>query len=148
MITYDFIRFHVVAPEILPNVERHYTEMHQGDDYGQPDIDWDGYVAASHQGACYAATLRDDGDLVGYSVYSISNNPRYKTQYEAINAGIFVEQPWRIECGKRLVTYGQTCLAMLGVHESSFITNDEVFGRFLGQLGIKPAYKIYTQKFN
>lgn len=138
--------FHAVGHEIAPNVARHYTEMSDGDDYGQPNIDWDYYLAASHVGQCVAVIARDGEKLIGYSVYTIGNNPRYKHIIEASSDGIFLEKPYRGRLGLKFLTKANEYLSRLGVQETHYIESDETFGRMLRRVGAQSKYKIWSIK--
>lgn len=144
---FDFVPLHQVVTEIKPNVARHYTEMSEGDDYGPPNIDWDSYLAASHAGLCRVVTVRDNGNLVGYSVYSIGTNLRYKHLIEAASAGIFIEKEYRGRLGDRLVKKADEYLRNLGIHETNYIESDDRVGALLGRNGYQSPYRVWSKKY-
>ena len=145
MITYDFAPLHTVAHEIAPNVERHYHEMTEGDDYGPPDIDWDAYIASSRHGLCRAVVVRDKGILVGYSVWSIGKNPRYKTKIQASSDGIFLEKPYRGTVSKELIKKTDEFLRAIGVTQIVYILSDDRVGKLLK--GYKSNYKVWSKDY-
>ena len=145
MITFDFVPLHQVGHEIAPNVERHYSEMSDGDDYGIPQIDWDSYIAASHIGLCRVVTVRDEGELVGYAVYSIGRNLRYKNRIEASSDGVFLEKPYRGKLSNELLNMADKFLSELGIHETNYILSDDRVGKLLGRKGYKSKYKIWSK---
>lgn len=142
---FDFVPFHRIAAEIAPNIARHYTEMSEGDDYGAPNLDWDSYLAASQAGQCVAVTLRDQGELVGYSVFFISRNPRYKHLIEASNNGIFLEKKYRGGYGRALSKKSDEYLQAAGVNETNYTLSDDRVGRMLG--GYQSNYKVWSKKY-
>lgn len=147
MIAFGFVPLHEIAHEIAPNVARHYTEMTDGDDYGAPDIDWDAYIATSKAGLCRAVTVRDQGKLVGYSVYSIGRNPRYKTRIEASSDGIFLEKEYRGKYGDQLIKKADEYLKNLGIHETNYIESDDRVGNLLARNGYQSPYRIWSKKY-
>lgn len=144
VILLDFVPVHAIIHEIKRNVPRHYTEMTDGDDYGPPDIDWDLYDSLSHEGQIVAATLRDAGELVGYAVFSLSANPRYKTRLEADNQGFFVEKAYRLYWAKPLIKKAISTLQAMGCKSINFTLSDDRVGKWLGGLGAKSKYKVWS----
>lgn len=147
MISFDFVPLHDVAHEIQPNVERHYAEMSDGDDYGPPEIDWETYLQASRIGLCRVVTVRDNGVLVGYSVYSIGRNLRYKNLIEASSDGIFLEKEYRGELSIRLLNKADEYLSNLGVKETNYTESDDRLGRLLARSGYQSKYKIWSKRY-
>lgn len=145
---FDFVPLHIVAAEIAPNLARHHEEMNTGDDYGCPNIDWDSYLKASHFGHCFCATVRDDENkLVGYSVYQVGNNLRYKHIISATSDGMFLEKEYRDGTGIKLQKFADEKLKGLGVMETIYITNDSAFGKFLDNNGYKTEYKLWRKVY-
>lgn len=145
MIEIAAVPFHEVIPEIAPNVERHYNEMNEGDDNGAFDMDWDYYHQLSLSGACICITARDDGKLIGYSIYDIGTSPRYKDMLEASSSGLFVEKEYRDgKTAKRMIQAADAVMKSIGVKETSYTSNDEQFGKFLERAGAKQTYKIWS----
>jgi GNAT superfamily N-acetyltransferase len=132
---FDFVPLHQVVAEIAPNVTRHYYEMTEGDDYGPPDIDWGAYAHASHLGLCRVVTARDNGKLVGYAVFSLGRNPRYKNRIEASGDGIFLEKEYRGQCSAQLIKRADQYLQNLGIQETNYTLSDDRIGRLLGRIG-------------
>lgn len=147
MIEFDFVPFHLVAGEIAPNVSRHYQEMTDGDDYGPPNIDWDTYIHASIQGQCLTVTVRDKKKLIGYSVYIVGPNPRYKHIIEASSNGIFLEKEYRGKHGIHFMKKADEFLKKMGVHETNYTLSDERVGKILERQGYETKYKIWSVKY-
>lgn len=147
MITFDLLPLHRVYKEIIPNIPRHYTEMTDGDEYGVPDIDWDLYLTLSERNKCVVVTVRDNGKLVGYSVYTLGNNPRYRDIREAGSAGIFLEKEYRGELSHRLIQKADEYLQKIGIQETHYILSDDRVGRLLGRDGYKSKYKMWSKRY-
>ncbi len=147
MIDYSFVPLHTVSCEIAPNVARHYDEIKTPDDYGPPDMDWETYNAASRAGYAVAVVARHEGVMVGYACFTIGYNPRYKTVLEANSAGVFVEKEFRAEAGEEIVQRADDYLKGIGVKETNYMGNDEVFGRLLRKNGYAQNYKVWSKKY-
>lgn len=147
MISFDFVPLHKVGHEIAPNIARHYAEMSDGDEYGVPEIDWDTYLALSHAGHCLVLTVRDGEKLVGYSVYTIGRNPRYKQIIEASSAGIFLEKEYRGKLSEQFIKKADEYLKKIGVQETIYVLSDDRVGRLLGRGGYESKYKVWSIKY-
>lgn len=144
MIEFGFVPLHEVAREIAPNIGRHYAEMTDGDDYGLPDIDWDSYLAASYAGCVRVVTARDNGILVGYSVFTLGNNLRYKNLIEANSDGIFLEKEYRGALFKEFKKKIDEYLPSIGVREVNYCLSDDRVGR---ALGCKTTHKVWSKRY-
>lgn len=147
MITFALLPLHRVYEEIKPNIPRHYSEMTEGDDYGPPDIDWEMYLHLSALNKCLVVTVRDDGKLVGYSVYSVGRNPRYKTITQACSDGIFLEREYRGKLSRIFMKKADEYLKKIGVRETIYILSDDRVGRVLGGNGYKSKYRVWRMKY-
>lgn len=147
MIAFDLAPLHRIYHEIEPNVERHYSEMTEGDDYGPPDIDWALYLALSKADRCIVVTVRDEGKLVGYSAYIIGKNPRYKTRTQASSQGLFLEKEYRGRLSGIFIKKADEYLRKIGVHETAYILSDDRVGHLLGRHGYESKYKVWSVKY-
>lgn len=121
--------------------------MTDGDGYGTPDIDWHTYIQASRAGLCRVVTVRDDNKLVGYAVYSLGRNLRYKNIIEASSDGIFLEKEYRGKLSAELIKRADQYLKTLGIHETNYILSDDRVGRLLGRSGYQSKYKVWSRKY-
>lgn len=130
--------------EIEQEHARHYLEMTDGDEYGLPDVDWELYRALSQAGSIACVTLRDGEKMVGWAVFSLGTNPRYKTLLAAENQGLFIEKEYRAQWSdvfiKRCIEYMRT----IGAVETNFTESDERVGKWLAKHGAKSTYKIWS----
>ena len=141
-----FVPFHQIAGIIAPDVERHYEEIKDLDDYGPPNIDWDYYINASLAGQCLAAVLIKDEKLVGYSVFMIGNNPRYKHMKQASNEAIYIEPEHRGH-GLSFIKETDDYLKKIGVDEVFYAWADSRTSKILQRLGYKPKYKLWGMRY-
>ncbi len=140
----ETVALHNIIDEIAEHHQRHYEEMTDGDDFGKPEVDWDLYKMLSLAGHMLATTLKDGDKLVGYVVFSISHNQRHMKRLEASNEAFFVEKPYRIKWAKVLVKSAIAANVEMGIQETNFTLSDERVGRWLGTMGAKSNYKIWS----
>ena len=134
---------HLVLDEIEANHKRHYSEMTDGDEYGEPDVDWELYRALSQAGSMACVTMRDEDKLVGWAAFSFGTNPRYKTMMQAENHGLFIEKDYR----KYSDMFIRKCLEFtrtVGAQETNFTESDDRVGKWLAKHGAKSTYKVYS----
>jgi GNAT superfamily N-acetyltransferase len=146
-VNFDFVPLHFVVDEIEPNVARHYEEMTEGDDYGPPNIDWDMYIAASRANQCVCVTARDGAQLVGYGVFTVGPNPRYKHILQADSSGIFLEKEYRGTWGPAMLAAIDDYLKGIGVHETNYTLSDARVGKLLEKQGYKQTYKVWSVSY-
>ncbi len=140
----ETVALHQVIDEIEEHHQRHYEEMTDGDDMGLPDVDWDLYKALSAAGYMKATVLRDGEKLVGYVVFSISHNQRHMKRLEASNEAFFVEKPYRMKWAKALIKTAIVNNMQMGIQTTNFSLSDDRVGRWLGTMGAKSTYKIWS----
>lgn len=141
MIVYSLEPFHKIASDVAERIPAHFAENRH---YGQPNLDWDYYLSASHAGHCQAVTVRDDDELVGYSIFFISHDPDRKHILQATNSGIFLDKEYRGKIAMELMKKSDAYMKELGVHEINYLLKDDRLGRLLGRNGYKPEYKLWS----
>jgi len=143
LIEISFVPVNEVCGEIAPHVARHSREA-EGNE-ANVNIDWEAYISSGLTGLCWAVTARDSGKLIGYAIYTIANNPRFKHIIEATSDGIFLEKEYR---GKvALQKKAAEILKGVGVHEINYILRENSkFGKVLERDGYCPNYKIWSLK--
>ena len=144
MVTIEMVVPHSLIEYIAPNIAEHYAQMTKSDEYGVPDMDWDGYIQASINGQLVAIALKDSGQFVGYVVFSICRNQRYKDRVEAYSEGFFVEQPYRSEWSALLLKAAINELKAMGIAEAQFIIDDDNLGRWFAMNGGKNTYQVWS----
>lgn len=144
MIRIETIALHNIIDDIEEHHRRHYEEMTEGDEFGTPDVDWELYKALSAAGYMKATTLRDKDRLVGYVVFSISHNQRHMKRLEASSEAFFVEREYRPKWSKILIKSAIAANVQMGIQETNFSLSDERVGRWLGSMGAKSTYKIWS----
>ncbi|MCE7073692.1 hypothetical protein LZG74_25505 [Dyadobacter sp. CY327] len=141
MIEFNFTPFHDVMIDIAELLPEHESEVMY---YGPVNVDWNYYMAAGMAGQCHAVTVRDNGYLVGYSVFTIDNNPNHKHTIEASNAAIFLDKGYRGKIGREMFLYAQKRLSGMGVKEIHYMIKDERIGKLLGRMGYAPDHTVWS----
>lgn len=143
MIGFSVVPLHQVVTEILEAAPRHFREIVK--DGGAFDPDIDSYVNASRAGNVIVVTARDNGVLIGYSVFSIAPAMRQKTNIEAQNHALYVEKKYRSEVGLKLIDLAEAALKKLGVKTISYTNDSPLFGRLMKRKGYAPKYTIWEK---
>ena len=144
---YDFVSFHEVAEELAKNLENHYDDVKEKDDYGRPDLDWDIYLQLSLAGKCKVVTARE-GKLVGYSVFCIGNNLNHKGVIEASNAGIFIDKEYRGKITLELIRLSDEYLKEIGVMETIYVLKDDRIGTLLKRAKYKARHTVWSNRYD
>lgn len=144
---YDFVNAFNVIGELAMNVERHYKEMLDSESELLPNIDWEHYRTISNMGVCKALTMRDNGKLVGYAVFTISTNPRHKDVLEAFCDGIFIEKEYRGKHSLMLFKKIDEYMKSFDVKEVHFLIDNEKIGRFLSKNGYNETKTLWSLKY-
>ena len=95
MITIQRERFAAVMDELPPLLEDHWREvaLHQETVPLKPDFKR--YVAGCESGRVLTLTARDDGHLIGYSIFLLSVHLHYSTCLVATNDVLFLAKSYR-----------------------------------------------------
>ncbi len=145
---YDFVPFHEVAGEIAKNLETHYNDAELKDSYGRPNLDWDNYLAQSVAGSCRAVTARDNGKLVGYSVFCVGVNINHKTIIQASNIGMFVWKKYRGKIAMDLIRNSDEFLRQIGVMEVMYVMQNKRLGSLLKRAKYDDKYVVWARDLN
>lgn len=144
-LVFDFVPFPVVYEEIRALNESHADDA-QDEAEGPVNADWDYYLFAGSQARCWAATVRDDGKMVAYSVFFIDNNFNHKHLIEATSAGFFVDRAYR---GKNvfndLRAYSEEYLQKIGANVVQYILRGNGLGRVLSSKGYSSDYRVWSK---
>jgi len=147
MILYDFVPFHFVAVEIENNLTKHYEDVSLKDNYGKPNLDWDTYIQLSMADRCKVVTARDNGRLVAYSAFCISNNLNHRTNIEAANTGIFIERSYRGKITLELIRKSDEYLKGIGVMETTYVLLDDRIGALLKRAKYKAKHILWSSQY-
>ena len=97
--------------ELKPYFPIHWKQLGLFQNKMPLDPDYDEYLRRDALGMWTLATVRDDGNLVGYVVFSVARGMHYKSTLVAIMDSIFLEDSTRGHGHGRLL--GETALAEL-----------------------------------
>lgn len=101
--------------DITPLLKLHYDEIAQYKHINVLDPDYTQYYRLQANDALRVYTVRDNGDLVGYSVYFIAPNAHYPGSIHANNDVLFVLPEYRGTTGRKLLQYAEAQLKLGGV---------------------------------
>jgi hypothetical protein len=142
MIEYSLEPFHEIAADVCERIPAHFAENKH---YGKPNLDWDYYLQSSYAGQCKAVTIRDDGKLVGYTIFFITNDPDRKHVLQATNSGIFVDDDYRGKASIQLLKKADAYMKDLGAQEINYLIKDDRIGKLLSRQAYKQDYKLWSK---
>lgn len=97
-----------VFEDIQPLLRDHYAELAKNQESIALNPDWARYAQIEASGALRVFTARDDGALVGYSVFFISVHPHYADVVLASNDVLFLKKSHRTgRAGLRLIAFSE-----------------------------------------
>lgn len=143
MIEYAFVPAHTIMGEGVEMLPRHAEDAAYGE---KANLDWDYYLEASIAGQCYASTVRDNGKLVGYSVYFLSTQTNHKHIIEASNSVLFIEKKYRGRAFFKLLDVAEEALKKMGAHEINYLLKNPQLGKLLARRGYKPDHTLWSIK--
>lgn len=83
-----------IYEEMRPLLQQHYDEIaHYKDIPLEPDVE--GYKRIEELGNLRMFTVRDDNELIGYSIFFIKHNLHYKSSIQAIQDIVFIRKDRR-----------------------------------------------------
>lgn len=146
-ITFHLEKFKDVIHEALPLVESHYKEIaHYQDIPLEPDIDL--YIKMEDAGIIKVFTARIEGELIGYAVFIIKQNPHYKNSLQAIQDVIYIDPKSR-GFGFRFITWIDIQLASMGVQVAyQHVKAAYNFGPMLERIGYKLIDHVYGRRLD
>jgi hypothetical protein len=102
--------------ELKPLIERHYQEVAAHRQHVPLDPDWARFKKVAELDAMLFVGARDEGRLVGYSLFIISHMMHYMSTKSAMNDVVFLAPEYRQGmAGIKLMKFCETELARLGV---------------------------------
>lgn len=107
--------------EAQPLALEHWQEVANYRDRRQLEVDYHTYKDLESHNRLYCITARDDGKLVGYSVWTLNTHINYKSWTFAASAAIFVLPFYRKRgVGLRLINKSEEFLKNFGVNQILF----------------------------
>lgn len=109
-----------VRADIAPLLDLHYDELTLHKDVMQLAPDWPRYETLEDADKLLAFTARDDGQLIGYSVWFVDAHIHYAGTLVATNDVIFLHKNYRhgTSAGRDLIGYSEQMLKSFGVDKA------------------------------
>lgn len=145
----DFSRESVcsIEDEIKPLIQSHWEEIAHYKDIPL-DPDWDYYRLLDAKGFLGVYTAREEGKLIGYSIYVVKRNPHYKSSLQASQDIIFIS-PEKRGFGKEFINWCDMELKGIGVQAVyHHVKKDHDFSPVLRRLGYTLVDLIYARRLS
>lgn len=120
---------------VCDNIDTHYKEASGRHHYDELDIDYDYFWNAAKSGRCLIATLEDDGNIVGYSIFTVGRTPLRRSTIEANNICVWVSKKYRNTGAFKLMKFSIDKLLSIGIENINFIVKDEALSKIINKLG-------------
>lgn len=134
MITHTKEKFELCVKEMKKLSELHYKEVAPYDDIAL-NVDWEKFIALEHHGVLHFYTMRSEGKLIGYAMFTVGNSLEYKDSLQASMMNLFIH-PRNRGRGHKFISWCDEQLKKLDVqvvyHHVKF-KND--YGVLLKRLG-------------
>lgn len=115
MITYQTEKMIPCIGEIQTLIHGHWEEIAGHKDKIDLDPDWEKYRVMEEAGMVAMATVRDDGRMVGYSIFFVVPLMHYKKHRAASNDVVYLHPDYRKGfVGIRLLKYSHEMIKKLG----------------------------------
>jgi len=135
-------------PEVIDfikqNIPEHYEEACKLYDYPPIDIDFDYYLQASAMNACFVVTVNKGEEPIGYSIFTLMNDPIRKDVLEATNVCLYVKRAFRGRATKKLMEKSKDFLKALGAEKTNYIIKNKSISRLLEKMGGKQDYELWS----
>lgn len=136
-----------VEEEIKPLLFKHWQEIAHYKDIPL-DPDWGYYKMLDEKGFLGVYTARENGVLIGYSIYAVKPNPHYKSSLQAHQDIIFID-PEKRGFGKEFIDWCDSELRSLGVQVVyHHVKKDHDFSPVLRRLGYALVDLIYARRLS
>ncbi|TFH47153.1 MAG: GNAT family N-acetyltransferase [Lysobacterales bacterium] len=135
--------------EALPMFKAHYEEIAKFKDIPL-DIDIDAYLRIEKIGRLRVFTVRDDGVLIGYAIFTVGPHPHYNGHIHAMQDILYLKPEYRKgRIGQRLISFSDEKLEREGVdvvfqHVKVYAD----FGGLLEMLGYEKMDTIWAKRLN
>ena len=103
-------------PGIKGLIEAHWREVAHYQDEVKLDPDWSKYAALDSQNRVVVLTARQDGVMVGYSMFFLHHHIHYRDCLVASNDVLYLRPEVRGVVGAKLIMRSESVLRALGVH--------------------------------
>jgi len=144
-VVFQVEKFSKAQPEIADLCVEHYEEIANHKDTIPLDPDWERYRQMEDAGMLSLVTAREEGKLVGYSIFFIAPHMHYKSTLAASNDVVFLKSTHREgSTGIRLIKEAERVLQELGVHKVVWhVKPKKNFGVVLQRLGYQEEEQIW-----
>jgi GNAT superfamily N-acetyltransferase len=128
-------------------LKKHWEEIALNKDQVPLDPDWLTYQSLDENGRLFIITARDEGRLVGYSVYFLSRNFHYQSLFVAESDIFYLLPEYRKGLvGMKLLKFSEQALKNIGVNKIvSRIKIKNDIGLIFERMGFEPIERVYAK---
>lgn len=135
---------HAKLDLIKSNIEEHYKEACKKDYYKPVDFDWDYYMALSKLGQCFIVTVNKENIPIGYSMFTVGNDPMRKSVIEATNTCLYVKKAFRGFATLDLLNATTKFMKDLGATEINYLIKNQALAKILKRIGYSVGDQLWS----
>jgi hypothetical protein len=110
MIKYTLYPVNEVLNLLKSYEKKHYNDIKDKSMYPSISVNWDIYEELGKEGLCYAVLAMDEGEIVGYSAYTLTTDLNRNSIVQAACVAMYIEKKYR---GRLIVEFINKCDRML-----------------------------------
>lgn len=148
MLTYQLERWAEFVRDGEKLFPEHYAELARDQHWIKLDINYDLYVDADARGIGHIATVRDSGDLVGYTILAVMPHLHYRSAGLMAMIDVYYLKPAYRKggTGAKMILFAERTLREKGVKKIYFSTKVHMDnGPLLKALGFTHSDNVYTK---
>jgi hypothetical protein len=118
--------------------KKHYNDIKDKSMYPDISMNWEIYEELGQEGLCYAVLAMDDGEIVGYSAYTLTTDLNRNSIVQAACVAMYIEKKYR---GRMAVDFINKCDRILiekDVKQVLHTYSDVRIGKLLEKAGYRP----------
>jgi hypothetical protein len=127
----------------------HLMKMHSIENDGcELVLDQEAYLLSEKIGSLIAFTAREDGDMIGYGVFYVCEDPKHNNTAMATSDAIYLHPDHRSAMnGIRLIKYVNDSLRKLEIQQINYLVNTVDFSPILERFGYHQSEVVYTRDY-
>lgn len=142
---YSIVPAHEIKEYLQANEQRHWRDVKDKSVYNDTSVNYEMYEELSKEGLCWAVIAKDNNDIVGYNVYTITTDLNKNDEIIAMDVALFIEKKYR---GRLIIDFIKECDKLLKEIDVKRVIRsfcDDRIGRILERADYKPRSRTYSK---
>ncbi len=135
-----------IKEEMAPFLDNNHQESGTYPDMALR-VQWENYFALEELDICKTFTMRDDGKLVGYSIFIVSSHSHYQENIFALNDVVYIDPESRGSDTIDFFNYCETELLVAGAQVISYnMPTSDSMKRLMTAIGHEHVESTYMKR--